>query len=146
MTGIAPGPDGRMWATEQYGNNVAAITTAGSFTEYASPTASSTPGGLATGSDGNLWVTENTGNKMAMMTGSRFITECAVPTPGSGPFSIAAGPDGNLWFVERGGNKVGKITIASGPPPGVAQTLGLGRGLQPRVLRSSAARRPAGSP
>jgi hypothetical protein len=68
-------------------------------------------------------------------------TECSVPTAGSGPFSIAAGPDGNLWFIERTGNKVGKITIAPGPPIGVAQVPGLARGVPPVVPQSSPATR-----
>src|ERR1700681_2777349 len=56
--GIAAGPDGNLWFTEENLNKVAKVTTSGVFTEYVIPTANSGPYDIATGPDGNLWFTE----------------------------------------------------------------------------------------
>jgi streptogramin lyase len=48
--GIAAGPDGALWFTEQSGNRIGRITTGGVFTEF--PTSSSSPLGIAAGPDG----------------------------------------------------------------------------------------------
>ena len=40
------------------GNKIGRITTAGAFTEYPIPTASSNPEGITAGPDGALWFTE----------------------------------------------------------------------------------------
>lgn len=55
---ITTGPDGNLWFTESSGNKIGKVTAAGSFTEYAVPTPSSTPWGLTAGPDGNLWFAE----------------------------------------------------------------------------------------
>ena len=36
--GIAAGPDGTLWFTEQWGNKIGRITTAGVLSEYSIPT------------------------------------------------------------------------------------------------------------
>jgi uncharacterized repeat protein (TIGR01451 family) len=110
--GITSGPDGALWFTEQGGNKIGRITTAGLITEFTVPTANSNPVGIATGSDGNLWFTELTGDQIGRITTAGVITEFAVPSTGSLPSLIAAGPDGNLWFTEFTGNNIGKITTA----------------------------------
>ena len=110
--GIAAGPDGNVWFTEDLGNKIGRITPAGSITEYSVPTTGSRPSGIAAGPDGNLWFTEGKGNKIGRITPAGSITEYLVPTTGSWPSGIAAGPDGNLWFTEDLGNKIGRITPA----------------------------------
>jgi streptogramin lyase len=111
---ITAGPDGNLWFTEQEHNQIARITTSGFVTEFAIPTASSTPKGLTTGSDGNLWFVEENGNKIGRITiGSNIITEFPIPTAQSTPFGIAPGPDGDLWFTEvQQGNAIGSITTS----------------------------------
>jgi streptogramin lyase len=112
--GIAAGPDGNLWYTEIGANKIGRITTSGTVTEFAIPTANSAPYYITAGGDGNLWFTEYTGNKIGRITTSGTITEFTVPTGSSGgtkPFGIAAGADGNLWFTEYNDNKIGRITV-----------------------------------
>jgi streptogramin lyase len=110
--GIAAGPDGNVWFTEQGGNFVSKITAAGVITEYAIPTANASPSGIATGPDGNLWFTEGQANKVANVTPSGVFTEYPVPTANSNPSNVTAGPDGSLWFTESGANNLGKVTTS----------------------------------
>ena len=111
---IAVGPDGALWFTEFYGNNIGRITTAGAITEYPIPTSSSAPQGITAGPDGALWFVEGGGvGKIGRITTAGVVTnEYPVPTSGSGPLGIVAGPDGALWFTEGVGNNIGRITTA----------------------------------
>src|ERR1700722_1414596 len=61
---VTTGPDGALWFTEQSGNKIGRITTAGVITEFPVPTAGSSPWGITTGPDGALWFTEQSGNKI----------------------------------------------------------------------------------
>lgn len=97
--------------TEPNGNKIGKVTTAGVFTEYAIPTASSSPQYITAGPDGNLWFTEDIGNKIGKVTTVSVFTKYTIPTTGSAPVGIIAGPDGNLWFTESG-DKIGKVTTA----------------------------------
>jgi streptogramin lyase len=69
--GITAGPDGNLWFTEYGGNKIGRITTAGSITEFAIPTANSGPTGITAGHDGNLWFTESNGNKIGRITSGK---------------------------------------------------------------------------
>jgi hypothetical protein len=106
---ITSGPDGALWFTESTANKIGRITTTGTITEFAVPTADSSPGGIAAGSDGALWFTEQSGNKIGRISVSGTITE--YPSAG-GPISITPGADGALWFTEYFGVKIGRITTA----------------------------------
>jgi virginiamycin B lyase len=101
-TDIAVGPDGALWFTEAYGNNIGRITTGGSITEYPVPTAGAQPFGIVAGPDNALWFTEFVGGNIGRITTAGVVTnEYPTTTPNSGPWGITAGPDGNLWFVEN---------------------------------------------
>src|SRR2546427_12523133 len=63
-TGVTSGPDGNLWFTEYWGNNIARITTEGAVTEYRIPAPGSFPLGIASGPDGNLWFTEAYGDNI----------------------------------------------------------------------------------
>jgi hypothetical protein len=110
--GIAAGPDGNLWFTEQTGNRIGRITTTGTVTEFsAGTTAKSGPSGIAKGPDGNLWFTELSGNRIGRITPGGTVTgEFSAGITGSGMRGIAAGPDGNLWFTEQTGPRIGRIT------------------------------------
>src|SRR4051812_23170644 len=82
---IAPGPDGNVWFTENYGNNIGRITPAGVITEFAVPTATGQPSGIAPGSDGNVWFSEALGNKIGRITPTGTITEFDLPHANSRP-------------------------------------------------------------
>ena len=118
---IAVGPDGALWFTEYFGNNIGRITTTGSMTDFRIPTANATPEGIALGPDGALWFTEAGANKIGQMTTTGSFSEFPIPTAGSFPRGIAAGPDGApqfivaapdgaMWFTEGSGDKIGRIT------------------------------------
>ncbi|MET8158374.1 hypothetical protein ABZT47_18520 [Sphaerisporangium sp. NPDC005289] len=66
--GIASGPDGNVWFTENAGNKIGKVTTAGVFTEYSLPTSVAGPLQLTVASDDNLWVTEDYVDKLAVVT------------------------------------------------------------------------------
>jgi streptogramin lyase len=113
--GIAAGPDGNLWFTENLGNKIGRITPAGAITEFAIPTSSSRPWRIAAGPDGNLWFTENLGFKIGRITPAGAITEFSIPLDHGfkgDPQGIAAGSDGNLWFTENQTSKIGRITPA----------------------------------
>lgn len=115
---IAPGPDGALWFTEDYGNRIGRITTAGVISEFRVPTPGSSPGTITTGPDANLWFTETLGNQVVRMTLSGTMTEFPISRTGCQPFGcepfwIIAGPDGNLWFTELWGSKgIGRINTS----------------------------------
>ena len=103
--GIAAGPDGALWFTEDRANRIGRITTSGVITEFPIPTGDSRPLSIAAGPDGALWFTEDSvlaiRNKIGRITTAGVVTEFALPTELNlyTPTSITAGPDGALWFT-----------------------------------------------
>ena len=112
VSGIARGPDGALWFTEQSADRIGRITMAGAITEYALPSPGGAPTGIAAGPDGALWFTERNGNRIGRITTSGTISEFVLPAAVSGPHGITAGPDGALWFTEYLGDRIGRITTA----------------------------------
>ncbi len=92
-SGASPPPagaDGALWFTERNTDKIGRITTAGTITETAVPTAGSAPEGIAAGSDGALWFTE-LGGRIGRITTAGTVTEFAIPTAGSQPLGITLG-------------------------------------------------------
>jgi len=113
--GIAVGPDGNLWFTEDIGyqneisdSKIGRITPGGTITEFPLPTANSGPQGITPGPDGNLWFTESVSNMIGRITPRGAVTEFPLPTAYSNPWGITPGPDGNLWFT--GLDMIGRIT------------------------------------
>jgi streptogramin lyase len=106
---ITTGPDGALWFTENGGNKIARITTAGVITEFPIPTADSNPTGITAGPDGALWFAEASADKIGRITTEGVITEFPI-TAGSFPTDITTGPDGALWFPEYHAGQIGRIT------------------------------------
>ena len=102
-TGIAAGPDGNLWFTQD--GAIGRITPNGMVTEY--PVNS--PTDVAAGPDGNLWFT-NIHGTIGRITPAGTIASYSIPTANSDPGGIARGTDGNLWFTEFEGDKIGRIT------------------------------------
>ena len=110
LWGIAQGPDGNLWFTEETNNGVGRITPGAIITEFTAGFPTGSPRGIVTGPDGNLWVAQAGGDgAIARVTQAGVVTEFPVPTPGD-PTDIAAGPDGNLWYVDPTANVIGRIT------------------------------------
>ncbi|MHB8461743.1 MAG: Vgb family protein [Vulcanimicrobiaceae bacterium] len=103
------GPDSRLWFSEFSKDRVAAMTSAGVVTEYATAVAVQ-PNGIAVGSDGNIW----TGGYGGVITA--FSVSGAVvgsyPVAGAHFGALIAGPNNLIWFTDYGNNKVGTITTA----------------------------------
>jgi streptogramin lyase len=129
VEGIAPGPDGNLWFTEEGKHQVGRITPAGVITEFSTGISGGT-GEITAGPDHKLWFSEFSANKIGTITPSGVVTEFSLPAS-SEPIGITAGPDGNVWFVERGTSMIGRITpsgtitefptpTASAEPEGIA--------------------------
>jgi streptogramin lyase len=135
--GIATGPDGNLWFTEQIAGKIGRITPAGTVTEFPLPHADSVPALITAGPDGNLWFAESgaeppgptnpgpgVSNHIGRITPSGTISESPPTAPGqiltlySGPWAITAGPDGNLWFTEIYNNGVPNGSIGRITPNG----------------------------
>jgi virginiamycin B lyase len=116
-TGIALGPDGAFWITLTGSNSIGRLTTGGTLTQFALPTANSSPIQIIKGNDDALWFTEQTGNKIGRITTSGTITEYTVPTPNAKPFGLTACPlqcdnaHERIWFTENAANKVGEFVF-----------------------------------
>ena len=92
-TGIAAGPDGNLWFTQD--GAIGRITPNGMVTEY--PVNS--PTDVAAGPDGNLWFT-NIHGMIGRITPAGTITSYSIPTANSDPGGIARG-DGRQSLVHR---------------------------------------------
>ena len=118
LEAAAVGPDGNIWFTETYGNQIGKISLTNSkiFTyDLANDSANASSHGIVAGPDGNLWFTEIYANKIAKISPiTDDITDYNVPTANSEPTDIVRGFDGNLWFVEEQGNKIGKLSPENG--------------------------------
>ena len=113
LRGLAAGPDGRMWVCDQGSNAIDAVTSTGTFTSYAIPSANAKPSGIAATAPGTgkLWFTEAGTGKIASITTSGVIAEFSIPGPGPHvPQGITLGTDEKLWFVDRGNATIGSFT------------------------------------
>ena len=115
--GIAPGPDGNLWFTEDAGNRIGRITTAGTITEFPLPQPESLLRNITSGPDSRLWFTEasQTKSTIGAITTTGAIVQFTLPITNSQPLGIAVGPDGNIWFTESNpfaGNKIGRISTS----------------------------------
>ena len=121
--GIAAGPDGNVWFTEEVGQFISRLTptTPPALTTFNPPgmTVSAAPIGIVAGPDGNLWYTD-------ARAGADVIGRFTMPPPpgppagqvtefsvggDSNPDAITVGPDGNLWFTELSTNSIGRIQV-----------------------------------
>ncbi|HET6508564.1 MAG TPA: choice-of-anchor D domain-containing protein [Baekduia sp.] len=111
-TGVALGPDGRVWYAGYGSNAIGAMTAAGAVTAFPVPTPGATPYAIADGGGTDLWFTESFANKIGRITTSGVLTEFSLPTIGGQPLGIAKGPDGAFWFAESGANQIGRIATS----------------------------------
>ena len=123
--GVAEGPDGNIWFTEQQLSTIGRISTSGVIKEFSIPSnlpsccaSEVAPAGITSGPDGNMWFTEAGPSAIGRITPSGQITQFPLQ-PGQAPDislnvgGIVTGPDGNLWFTESPGHgwgAVGRIT------------------------------------
>jgi virginiamycin B lyase len=111
--GIAAGPDGALWFTEENGDRIGRITTAGAISEF-SVTSGAHPTKITAGPDGRMWFTESGRNQIGAITTSGSVIEYP-STTAAPPDGITAGPDSALWFTEfnsntNTGSRIGRMT------------------------------------
>ncbi len=121
---ITVGSNSNLWFADSTDNTIDEVTTSGTFTSFAVPTASSSPQFVVKGPDGNIWFTENTGNNVGSVTTSGTFATYSIPTASSAPLGITAGPSNTLWFVESAAaaNQVGEVTGISVPATTTSST------------------------
>ena len=108
--GIAAGPDGALWFTNEASNPIGRITTSGTVTDYTGPGISG-PIGITAGPDGALWFTNAENNSIGRISTNGTVTNYTGPGI-SFPVGITAGPDGALWFTNLANSSIGRITTS----------------------------------
>ncbi len=108
---IAVGPDGDLWFTENSGNKIGRISTAGAITEFPLPAPNSDPMGITAGPGGALWFDEGSGG-IGRISTSGAITEYPLPMSDGASNGIAAGPDGAIWFTDPENNAIGRMSTS----------------------------------
>jgi virginiamycin B lyase len=110
-SGIAAGPDGRMWFTEEGTGKIGAITTDGHLSEYG-PASKNVPSAITAASDGTLWFTEQNADDIARITtaGVRSLVG-TLPLTNQAPASILDFGDGTVWYGAYSGGRLGRIYL-----------------------------------
>lgn len=115
-TGIAVGPDGNLWFTENGADEIGRITTTGATLTPFSLTPGAMPTGITLGGDKRVWFTETGLDNIGRLTAAGRLVELPLPSATTGavdaqPTGITAGPEGTIWFTEpnTGANGVGCI-------------------------------------
>jgi len=122
--GIAPGPDGNMWFTDQAGSaggtsELGRITPGGTITESAAGLPVGTaPAGITTGPDGNLWFTDE---------GARAIGQLAMRLPAvatDAASGVTASGATVAGTVNPLGGAVSAVSVQYGPTTAYGSTVG----------------------
>jgi virginiamycin B lyase len=106
--GIAPGPDGALWATATNGSSGGAIvrvTTGGAITQYPIP-GFSLPYGITAGPNDSVWFTDQNSDRIGSITMSGTIS--FFPTSRTA-YQIATAADGSVWFGEA--DAIGQVIL-----------------------------------
>ena len=107
-SGLVIAPDGIIYVTELFGNNIARLDpNRRTIEEHPIPTANSWPTGLALDDEGNLWFNQTRGNKLARLSKSGVVTEFYIPTANSRSTGMVIDQQGNIWIAERDASKIG---------------------------------------
>jgi streptogramin lyase len=104
---VAAGPDGALWFTDPYGEDVGRITTAGRLT-LQSPVAPFQYA-IAAGADGAMWFVSQGPSRVSRIDAAGAILTKALPYALANPTDITSGPEGALWFTESVGKVIGRI-------------------------------------
>lgn len=112
-TYIINGPVPNTLAFSDPGHNaIGQITSTGTVTETAIPTANAGPMGLAVlGSTQKIYFAEHDASKIGILdTATNTITEVPTLTPNAGPTAVVAAQDGAIWFTENNAAKLGRLS------------------------------------
>src|SRR6266567_8069488 len=112
--GITAGPDGSLWFTLFYDNEVGRVTTKGTVTVFRLNSTLNSATYITAGPDGALWLTllndvgGSTTNQIGRLTTKGALTTFTVPKA-SYIWDIVTGPSGNLYFTD-GASRVWRVT------------------------------------
>ena len=125
--GITAGPDGNLWFTEPYANQLGRITPSGQVTEFpVPPFYLSEKEEIIAGPDGNLWFSDFIGDRIGRITPTGQVKVF----PLRHAQGITAGRDGNVWVALGGAiariTPAGQITRFLLPAPSYAVELTTG--------------------
>jgi len=105
--GIVGGPDGNLWITDVYNEQILKLTPGGSYTGFPLHNYSA-PLGICSGPDRALWFADDgLPPEIGRITTSGQIKLFPIPALAN---DIAAGPDGALWFTQPNSGQIGRIT------------------------------------
>jgi virginiamycin B lyase len=133
--GVVKGPDGNLWATEEFGGVIDRVTPAGQLTVYHLPGIKGYPNYITVGADRALWFTvepnnvDGTGQGIGRITTSGHFKFWPIPTIRGSldiPEDIVAGPSDTLWFTfdaPKGEDGIGRVSL-SDPSKVTAYSLG----------------------
>lgn len=122
---IVAGPDGNLWLTENQGNFIDGISTAGAVIKRVAADAGGAPYGITVGDDGNIWFTEeNLGLIGTFIPSNPVLTDWGGSSGINTPVGIIAGPNGSVWFTAK--DQIGQVT-----PTGTVSTYALASGSNP---------------
>jgi virginiamycin B lyase len=107
ITGLAAGPDGNVWFTENALGRIGTINPVSHVIgEYATL---SGPAGITAGPDGAMWFTDATSIGSSTTAGTVTSGFTTPSNGGAPPYPIATGPDGSLWFADNIAHKIGRL-------------------------------------
>jgi virginiamycin B lyase len=105
--GIAAGPDGARWFTDDGNNTIGRVTSAGVVTTFGDRSIK-VPGEITAGPDGALWFANNGDGSIGRITTSGSIAifrDFRIFAPAG----IAAGPDHAMWFTAV--HSIGRVQV-----------------------------------
>jgi virginiamycin B lyase len=111
---IIAGPDGNLWFTEPYANQIGQITPAGQITLFSPPTPGSLPTGITVGPNGNLWFTEAASRNI----GEIFLTGIPPAPAPAAATATALAIDVSAPAVGQAVHLTATVTSAAGTPAG----------------------------
>lgn len=112
--GVALGPDGNIWFTENADPQIGRVIPAtGAITEFVLPDGpNAAPWDIIIGPDQALWYTDTNTSQIGRMTTDGVVTNLYnTITPNSAPRRMTIGEDGAIWFTEYTVNQIGRITV-----------------------------------
>lgn len=90
-TGLVVGPDRALWVTEENGDRIARVATAGTTSEFALPRPGAPGLSIVSGPDGALWFTDRGADEVDRLTLSGSFRAIHLPR-GSSPLGICLAP------------------------------------------------------
>jgi streptogramin lyase len=124
IDGLAVGPDGFLWFTEQTTGIVGKMDPATHSVTPFQITGTAHPTAITAGPDGKVYFVDQGNNAIGQITTAGAFVEFPLTTSlafgaNAAPFGITSGPDNNIWFTEQsaaGVGKIGKLTITTVAP------------------------------